>query len=144
MEKYFEVKVAYVRAGDDGMMTAVKEVYLVQAVNFGDAEKRTAEYIAPYTQGELEVTDIRRAKFSEVYPSDDTNDDKWYKCKLEFVTLDESSGREKRSSYVCLVQSSSLSKAVEAVSKLMEDSMIDYSQVGIQETPIMDYVPYAV
>ena len=35
---------------------------------------------------------IKRANYSELFPSDEEAADRWFKCKLYFITLDEKSG----------------------------------------------------
>lgn len=66
------------------------------------------------------------------------DDDKWYKAKLQFITIDEKTEKEKRSNVTYLVQAKSLARALRYIDEVMGKTMIDYDTVGINETPIMD------
>ena len=70
--------------------------------------------------------------------SDMDKDDKWYKAKLQFITIDEKTEKEKRSSVFYLVQAGSLTKAVGYIDEMMGKTMIDYVISSVAETQIMD------
>ena len=70
--------------------------------------------------------------------SDDTQDDKWYKVKLTFITIDEKTEKEKHSIVHYLVQARSTGTAQQAINDVMSKSMIDYETVSISETKILD------
>lgn len=82
---------------ENGLVKKVNEPYLVDALNFTEAERRIIEEITPFMTGEFEVSDIKRAHYAELFeaPSDDSAD-KFFRAKLIFITLDEKSGKEKR------------------------------------------------
>ena len=44
--------------------------------------------------------------------SDAESDDKWYKAKLQFITLDQKTEKEKLTTTLFLVQAGSVSRAV--------------------------------
>ena len=66
------------------------------------------------------------------------DDDKWYKAKLQFITIDEKSEKEKRSNVTYLVQAKSLARALRYIDEVMGKTMIDYDVVGLNETKLMD------
>lgn len=66
----------------------------------------------------------------------------FYRCVLEFITLDEKSGKEKRSKYTMLVEGTSLHSAVENLEKTMEGTMVDYDSVNICKTKVADILLY--
>lgn len=45
--------------------------------------------------GEFQVSDIKRARYAELMEDSAESADRWFKCKLTFITLDEKSGAEK-------------------------------------------------
>ena len=144
MTEWFECKVAYDKTMEDGLIKKVKETYLVDALSFTEAEKRFLEEIQPYMSGEFMVTDIKRAKISELFESNDGQDDRWFKAKVAYITLDEKTGAEKRTNQNILVQASDLRVAVKNLDKNMRGTLGDYLIVSIAETPIIDiyhYVP---
>lgn len=144
MTEWFECKVAYDKTMEDGLIKKVKETYLVDALSFTEAEKRFLEEIQPYMSGEFMVTDIKRARISELFESNDGQDDRWFKAKVAYITLDEKTGAEKRTNQNILVQASDLRVAVKNLDKNMHGTLGDYLIVSIAETPIIDiyrYVP---
>ena len=139
---YFEVKVKYEKTQEDGMQKKVTETYIVDALSFSECEDRIIDEMKVYISGEFEVNAIQKAKYNELVESVDTSADKWYKCKLLFITLDEKTEKEKKSAVHYLVQGSSLENAKNNMVKFMSTSSIDYEFVEIKETPIMDVFKY--
>lgn len=74
----------------------VTEPYLVDALSFTEAEARIIEEITPFISGEFTVSDIKRANYSELFFCEEDAADRWFKCKLFFITLDEKSGAERK------------------------------------------------
>ena len=91
INKYFEVKVKLQKTMDDGVQKKVSEQYVVEAATFGEAEGRIAECLKPYIEGEFEVTDIKIAGYVQIINSQDA--DTFFKAKVSFVTLDETTGK---------------------------------------------------
>ena len=135
---WFETKIRYEKTMDDGMQKKVSESYVVDALSFTEAENTIIEEMRVYITGDFKVTDLKQAAYGEIFFSDADTDDKWYKCKLQFITIDEKTEKEKRSTVTYLVQAGSLPAAVKHVNEVMGGTMIDYVIVGIQETQIMD------
>ena len=123
---------------ENGCVKPVTDVYVVDALSFTEAEARTIEYVTPYISGEFTVTDIKRAKYVEVW--ENSAAEKWYEAQLEFITIDERTGSEKRTKNRMLVQASTLSEAMQAVANNMRGTMADYEAVCIKETPILEYI----
>ena len=144
MTEWFECKVAYDKTMEDGLIKKVKETYMVDALSFTEAEKRFLAEIELYMSGEFMVTDIKRAKIAELFESNDGQDDRWFKAKVAYITLDEKTGSEKRTNQSILVQASDLRIAVKNLDKNMAGTLGDYLIVSVAETSIMDifrYVP---
>ena len=59
-----------------------------------------------------------------------------------FITLDEKSGAEKRTSTLVLVQSADLRDAVKKLDEGMKGTISDYEIVSVSDTKIMDVYPY--
>ena len=92
-KEWFECKVKYEKTMENGLVKKVNEPYLVDALNFTEAERRIIEEITPFMTGEFEVSDIKRARYAELFeaPGDDSAD-RFFRAKLVFITLDEKSG----------------------------------------------------
>ena len=135
---WFETRIRYDKVMEDGKQKKVTEQYVVDALSFGEAEERITEEMSAYISGEFEVKNINPAAFKEVFFSENDNDDRWYKAKLAFITIDEKTEKEKRSSVNYLVQAASVQSAVKNVEEVMGTTMIDYVIASITETKIMD------
>ena len=88
------------------------------------------------------MADIKIAPYGEVFFADSDNADKWYKAKLAFITLDEKTQKEKRSTVNYLINAGSLNGAVKNIDEVMSQSMIDYIIVSVNETTLMDVFEY--
>ena len=142
MNNLFELKIRYEKTMDNGMNKMVTEHYLVDALSFTEAESRIIEEITPFISREFTVSDIKRANYSELFFSDEESADKWFACKLEFITLDEKTGIEKKTKTNVLVQAADLRDAMKKLDEGMKGTMADYNAVCIKETAIMDVYPY--
>ncbi len=137
-ENWFETKIAYDKTMEDGLQKQVKENYVVSALSFTEAELRITEEMSSYISGEFEVKDIKKATYREIFFSDNENDDRWYKAKLQFITIDEKTEKEKRQNVYYLVQASTLLGAVRNIDSVMGGTMIDYVIASVNETTILD------
>ena len=135
INKYFEVKVKMQKTQEDGTQKKVSEQYVVEAATFGEAEQRTIENLKPYIEGEFNVTDIKIAGYAQIVNGDD-NADKYFKAKVTFVAMDETTGREKKTSELYLVQSETLESAESDVKNYLNDNNTTIS--SISETAILD------
>ena len=142
MAIWFECKIRYDKTMEDGKIKKVTETYMVDALTFTEAERRFLEEVEPYMSGEYEVAGIRKARIAELMASNDGNDDRWYKAKVAFITLDEKTAVEKRTSQTMLIQARDLKTAVANLEKGMAGTMGDWDLTAMSETPILDIFPY--
>lgn len=142
MFEWFECKIKYEKTLENGQQKKVTEPYLVDAVNFTEAEKRIIEEIKPFMTGEFQVSDIKRTRYAELMEDSAESADRWFKCKLTFITLDEKSGAEKKTSQNILVQAADLRGAIKRLDEGMKGSVMDYVISAVSETPIIDVFHY--
>lgn len=135
---WFETKVRYEKMQEDGMQKRVTEQYVVDALSFTEAESSITKNMEPYISGEMTVQTITRASYGEIFFSDKEADDKWYKVKLQFTTLDDKTEKEKHSYIYYLVQASNIELARKYIDEVMQGTMIDYQIKTITETITMD------
>lgn len=140
MHNWFECRISYEKMMENGMQKKVTEPYLVDALSFTEAEARIIEQSRPLITGEFVVTDIKRARLSEIFFNE--NGDKYYKVKINYITLDEQSGREKKTPAYMLVQASTIEEAKDRFENGMKGTLSDYVVESIKETKIMDVYPY--
>lgn len=139
---WFECKIRYEKTMEDGMQKKVTEAYVVDALSFSEAEERIIEEMSSYISGEFNVTDIKKAPYGEIFFSDQEMADRWYKAKLQFITLDEKTEKEKRSTVTYLCQAGSFNGAVKNIEEVMGGTMIDYVISAVNETTLMDVFEY--
>ena len=142
MHTWFECKIRYEKLMENGINKKVTEPYLVDALSFTEAEARIIEEMTPFITGEFTVSGIKRANYSELFPSEEESADRWFKCKLIFITLDEKSGAEKKTSTQVMVQAADLRDAVKKLDEGMKGTMADYQIGMVSETSIVDVFPY--
>ena len=139
MALWFECKVRYDKMMENGTVKKVNEPYLVDALTFTEAEARIIEEMTPFISGEFSISAVKKTKVSEIF-FDDTAD-KYYMVKVNFITLDEKSGVEKKSASFILTQASDLEGALSRFKEGMKGTMADYDIASIVETPLMDVYP---
>ena len=140
MHNWFECKVSYEKILENGMQKKVTEPYLVDALSFTEAEARIIEEIRPFITGEFTVTDIKRARLSELFFNE--NGDRFYKIKVYFITLDEKSGAEKKNTAQMIEQDCKLKEAIAVLEDGMKGTMADYTIASVTETQLMDVFPF--
>ncbi len=140
MNNWFECKVSFDHMGDDGMMKKITSPYLVDAMSFTEAESRIVEEVSPFASGEFLVANIKRAKIAELFPNE--AGDKWYRCKVNFVSFDEKKQMEKRTPQTMMVQAYDFKNALETLLEGLKGTMADYEIAVITETAIMDVFPF--
>ena len=142
MHSWFECKVSFEKVLENGMQKKVTEPYLVDALSFTEAEARIIEEIRPFISGEFTVTDIKRARLSELFFNE--NGDRFYKIKVYFITLDEKSVAEKKTAAQMLAQACTLKEAIAVLEEGMKGTMADYTIASVTETMLMDVFPFSV
>lgn len=139
---WFLCKIRYEKLTDEGLQKKVTEQYVVDALSFTEAEARIMYQMETYVSGEFEVVEIDRCQFKEVFFSDEEMADKWYKAKLQFITIDEKTDKEKKTNVYYLVQAGSFEGARKNIDEVMGVTMIDYVINAVKETVIMDVFEY--
>lgn len=139
MAIWFETKVRYDKMQDNGTVKTVNEPYLVDALTFTEAEARIIEAITPYLSGEFTVSAVKKTKISEIFFDD--SGDRYYNAKVNFITLDEKKGVEKKSASYILVQASDLEGALARFKEGMKGTMADYDLASLAESPLCDVFP---
>lgn len=142
IHNWIECKVRYDKMLENGFSKKTTEHYLFDALSFTEAEARVLEEVAKFITTEFTVNAVKKTNYSEIFYSDEEAAAIWFKCKVTFITLDEKSGSEKKTSTYMLVQAANIKDALQKLDKGMDGTMADYKITAISETPIMDVYPY--
>lgn len=134
---FYIVAVAVVE-DKDGEVKKVRKTIVVEATSFGDAELKASDSMIDYSVGDVEVLNITPAAFREVYSSCDSDDDKFYKGTVDYITVNENTGKPKKTKQSMLIQANCLNRATSYLDEIMRGSMVDYSSVSVSETKIFD------
>lgn len=136
MANWFECKVRYDKMMENGLQKKVNEPYLVDALSFTEAEARIIEEMTPFISGDFSISAVKRTKISEIFWDDSA--DKWYLVKCNFITLDEKTAVEKKSSTFIVVAANDFRGALDNFMEGMKGTMADFEIASIVETPLMD------
>lgn len=135
---WFETKVRYEKMQENGLMKKVTEQYVVDAMTFTEAETAIYGEMSSFIAGDFFIAEIKRAVYNEIFFSDNPSDDRWYKAKLAFITLDEKTSTEKKTIVYYLVQAATFEGARKAIDDVMAKTLVDYAIDTISETKILD------
>lgn len=142
MQNWYEGVIRYEKVTEEGKVKKVNELYLVDALSATECEARLIEEMTPFITGEFAVKSVKESNYSELFLSEEAAADRYFKCKLIFITLDEKSGAEKKTSTQVLVQAADLRDAVKKLDEGMKGTMADYQICSVVETAIMDVYLY--
>lgn len=133
--KWFECKVRYDKMLDDGTKKKVTEQYVVDAVDFAEAEERVTDEVSAFISGEFDIVAEKIAPYKEVFIGDGGV---YYQCRVNIITLDENTGKEKKFAIHHLVLANSFDDARRIVANEYDKSMVDYVIAKLSETPTVD------
>lgn len=133
---FFEVVVKVLQTQEDGSEKKVREVYAIEASSFTEAEALITEEMKPYK--EYDIVNINPTPYKEIFLSDNANDENFFKAKLEFITVNEKTEKEKRTKVVYLIQALSIKTAQHYIENIMGSVQLDYRNVAIVESPVLD------
>ena len=136
MQNYFEVKVKYEKTGENGLPKKVNEPYLVDALSFAEAEARITKEIKPFVSGEFSVSGIKKSRIAELF--DNPSGDKWYRAKVNFISIDEEKGVEKKTAVTMMVQAADIESARAYLAEKLKSTLSDWEISAVQETKILD------
>ena len=139
MNNWFLAGIRFDKTLEDGSQKKVTEYYLVDALSFTEAEARITDEMQPLISGEFKVESLKREKLSETFFG---TGDKYYKVKVSYITLDERTGREKKTPAYMLVQASTIDEAKSRFAEGMKGTLADYVVESITETKVVDVFPY--
>ena len=140
MSQWIKTSVRFQKVTKNGTKW-VTESYLVDALSFAEAEARILREVTAYVRGEFNVSAVKKSNVQEIFRNKVEYDceQKWYKAKVVFITLDEKTNSEKRTTAVYMVQAPDFHNALENfVEGMKKETMADFVIVGIEETSILD------
>lgn len=135
---WFLCAVTYIKTLENGTQKKVAEKYLTTALTCTEAEAKVIEEVTPFIDGEFEVSAVAKEDISEIFY--DEEGDNWFKAKIAFITLDEKSGREKKTKVTKYAQAVDLQGAVKNIETGMKGTLSDWEISSISETNIISVI----
>ncbi|PIY07749.1 MAG: hypothetical protein COZ18_15845 [Flexibacter sp. CG_4_10_14_3_um_filter_32_15] len=140
MNYWFLCKVSYTKELEDGTVKRMKDNYLTDATTLTEAEARMHEEVGRSMRGEFSVAAANRMNFVDVftYP----NVDNYYKCKIRYVTIDETKGKEREVKNQVLIAANDLLDAHTRLTKEFASMLVPYEIIEIIKTPLVEVFRY--
>lgn len=140
MQNWFECKVTYLKIDQGGFERKITDTFLVDAVSYTDAESRIYKIMAEITRGEFKVPSIKQSNITEIISKNDG--EYWWKAKINLVTIDEASSKEKKANQYILVMGNNLADALTQLEDGLSYMLVPYTIDAIALSPIADVFPY--
>lgn len=132
----FIVKCRYTKTMEDGTSKKVSESYLVDAMSCTEAEARAVKELSGYYE-DLEVSSVQEKKNVEVIGKEEH--EIFFIAKVAFISVDERSGKEKKTVSTWYVRGNNFEDAYEAVKSELADSVTDTEILSLSKTNIVEY-----
>ena len=136
MASWFECKVRYDKLQENGSVKKMSDVFLTDSLSITEAVARITKEQAPFISGDFIVSSAKSTKIAEIFRDDSA--DKWYLVKVAFITIDEKTGKEKKTRACYLVNAGNFYAAIKNIGEVMAGTMIDYDTLNVSETQILD------
>lgn len=140
MNQTFLTSVRYQKMQENGQNKKVTENYIVEAISYKEAEQRITEYMLLYASREFEIKQIKQVAYNEIVESNDAA--YWWESKINLITVDEKTAKEKKTAIKLLVSADNLQEAMKNTQQQMKDTMSDYTEIAIKQTNITDVFFY--
>jgi hypothetical protein len=140
MKTWFTCKVRYGKQLEEGGMKQVTEAYLVDAVSYTEAESRIYAAMEEYISGEFQITAIAKSNIDDVINYEES--DYWYKCKVNYSTVDADNDKELKVSTNFLVCADDTKQAIERMESNLNSMLVPFEIPSITKTNLVDVFPY--
>jgi hypothetical protein len=140
MKQWFNCKVRYHKQDDEGKISRVTESYLIDATNFTEAETRCHEQMEQIIDGTFEVVNVSKTNIHEIINFEGFEE--WYKTKIQYVSVDDESGKAKATTNYILNTAESVKDAFEKVEHVVNGYLVPVTITKVELTKIIDVFPY--
>lgn len=131
----FEVGVRMERILENGKVAKVVEQFIVDALSFTEAETRIISEVGAYGT-DIEVLTMKRSRCTELVG--DGSKEKWFKAKVNYITINEKTEKERKTPYYYFVNAETIADAKSKVDDFFKETLIDYSIATLDETKVLE------
>lgn len=135
MSKYYQITLGFNKENEMGEMKKINENYLVDALNYTEAEAKAYRIGEETVRGEFHVVEIKKTKIIDVFLQD--NEAPFFKAKIEYYVTDNQ-GREKPVKQEFLVSASNFGDAFESLKSNLVKFLVPYKVVGFNEVNLVE------
>jgi len=139
MANWFECKYKFNKEDSQVGFKSTTETVLMDAVSWSEAETRVYAELASNLR-DFKLMKVGEYKVQDIVFNEEA--EKWYRCKVSMVTVDEKSGREKKVKQIVLVAANDIKAANESINDLFSTALSNFTSVEIKETNIVEVMPY--
>lgn len=133
----YEVKITRTGLDDNGKEKKFTESYGVSALSLYESisvfEANISTLYPDHT-----IIAVKQTPYTEVLTYDDDTD-KYYRVKYNTLTIDEVTGKDKKTPTALLIQANDFDDARQKFQKESSEWLVDFELVGVTETKILDY-----
>lgn len=136
---YYQTTARVERITDTGEQKKVSEKYLVDALSCAEAIELTTANMGN-TSPEFEITECKKTPITEIF-GDTAMCAKFFIAKVNFVVLNERTGKEKRAQYQWFIGADDYDSAKAELTGELKKCLGDVEIAGLVESPIVGYIP---
>lgn len=141
MSYWFSCKVKYVAADEEGNEKKITAQYLLQAMNYTEAEANLhlkMEEILP-SRTSFFIESISKMVVTELFTAEEQN--KWIKVKVSTVDVDAMTGKESKSMGVYMIAADTCKDAIEVVEDVFKSAPGFVQIQSVTTTNVVDIFP---
>ena len=135
---YFIATCKYEKMQENGAVKRVSEKYLCDALSIVEADAVVTENLKPYISGDFFTSKVENSPIAEVLGDKECG--RFWLCKVAFITIDERSGKEKKTVSQWLVGGTDFNDAYEIVIREIVQYTAYAEIVGLTENPIVGFI----
>lgn len=135
---YYQTTARVDRIMENGEQKNVSEKYLVDAMTCFEAIELTTSEIQN-TTSEFEITEVKKTPIAETFGNMEA--DKFFFARVNFIQIDEKSGKEKKSRSLWLIGADEYDTAKAVLTDVIKKFMEDIEIAGLVESPIVGFIP---
>lgn len=135
---YYQLTARVERMTEQGERKKVNEKHLVKALMCFDAIETATGELHSTTNGEFEITEVKKTSIAEAMG--DLGCGKYFLAKVNFITVDEKSGREKKTASQWFIGAVDYDTAKAVLTAEIKKSMADIEIASLAESPIVGFI----
>lgn len=136
---YYQTTARVDRITEKGEQKKISEKFLVDSLTCLEAIERTTAELHSTTNGEFEITEVKKTAIAEVLGNLEA--EKFFLAKINLITVDERTAKEKKTTVQWFVGADDYDIAKAEVTDEIKKSMADIEIAGLVESPIVGFIP---